>query len=642
MKQLPALKNYQQPVLSENQMLIKPVDAVVCPEAVYLLQQIRHPALPALRGVENIALGDQAPQPCFLFDFLPGTSLDRLSDEERAEWPMTAQLHYFAELSRVLDFLHKQADHGLMHLDIKPANLLLGPGLRPYLIDFDAMRFAENSGSAEKRQWPGKQETPALGTKTGDSSSTPGRAIACTPNYAAPELLQGRPCPASDTYALGLTLLHILTGFEPQPGYQDKVPHYLQKLPPDVAAIINRCLMTLPELRFPDAGELSRQLERVAERLKSAETGEDFPDEAEAVVAEWEEWVSGQSAAGCQVAAGSINVASSQYSAASKPESPDGPAKESPDVPVKESPDGPVKEPPTSPPPEKLRDAEDLPQDLARLICVWDGAEFGCELAVQLRKYYSRILVIDGDLIGPQADLLLGKRPRKGQQLPIASFDNFNLAMAEIERGTLTSSRLKDLVWPSLADQVDLLVFGANLDEYDHIPPESLLYLLDVARLSYPVIVLLCSRFIYDAFTCLGLMTADQVLIPLAANAAAFRTFNRSIDFLALRRQLDPERIRFIAFPYDERNDLSLGTLDVLSGNRLIGSVQTCFARQRQRGSAKPYACSVSSVNEKEYDGIIARLNHLVRKEHPDADHHVTRPFRRTIRFLSRQTAAAQ
>ncbi len=151
---------------------------------------------------------------------------------------------------------------------------------------------------------------------------------------------------------------------------------------------------------------------------------------------------------------------------------------------------------------------------MARLLCIWDGAEFGCELAVQLRKYYSSVLVIDGDLISPQADLLLGKRPRKSQQLPIASFDNLNLAMAEIERGTLTSSRLKDLVWPSLAPQVDLLVFGANLDEYDHIPPESLLHLLDVARLSYPVIVLLLNRFIYDAFTCLGLMTADQILIP--------------------------------------------------------------------------------------------------------------------------------
>jgi hypothetical protein len=293
-------------------------------------------------------------------------------------------------------------------------------------------------------------------------------------------------------------------------------------------------------------------------------------------------------------------------------------------------------------PTEENRMASELKHNLARLLCIWDGAEFGCELAVQLRKYYARVLVIDGDLIGPQADLLLGKRPRKNQLLQIASFDNLNQAMAEIARGTLTSSRLKDLVWPSLIDQVDLMVFGANLDEYDHVPPESLLKLLEVARLSYPVIVLLCNRFIYDAFTCLGLMTADQVLIPLAGHAASFRAFNRSIDFLALRRQLDPDRTSFVAFPYDERNDLSLGTLDVLSSGRLIGSVQTCFARQRQRGSAKPYACSVSSVNEKEYDGIIARLNHLNRKEHPDADHHVTRPFRRTIRLLSRQTAATQ
>jgi serine/threonine protein kinase len=621
MKQNPTQKNYQQPTLSENQLLIKPVDAAVCPEAVYLLQQIRHPALPALRGVELLAVGRQEVQPCFLFDFLPGTSLDRLSAAERADWTLTQQLHYFAELARVLEFLHSQGEHGLMHLDIKPGNLLLGPDLRPYLIDFDAMRFAENPDDSIDLSPlidEGEREQPA------DEG-----AIAGTPGYAAPEVLQGKPCPASDLYALGLTLLHVLTGYEPLPDNQATVSKHLKTLPAEVAAMISRCLMSQPEQRYQNAGELASQLDRAVQRLKQVTTATVNPATVSAAPESEQTGPAAVSAEPAAVPAAPTPTPSRQTGV------PAGPVPTS---------SGRESEPigPAAMPTEENRMASELKHNLARLLCIWDGAEFGCELAVQLRKYYARVLVIDGDLIGPQADLLLGKRPRKNQLLQIASFDNLNQAMAEIARGTLTSSRLKDLVWPSLIDQVDLMVFGANLDEYDHVPPESLLKLLEVARLSYPVIVLLCNRFIYDAFTCLGLMTADQVLIPLAGHAASFRAFNRSIDFLALRRQLDPDRTSFVAFPYDERNDLSLGTLDVLSSGRLIGSVQTCFARQRQRGSAKPYACSVSSVNEKEYDGIIARLNHLNRKEHPDADHHVTRPFRRTIRLLSRQTAATQ
>jgi len=117
---------------------------------------------------------------------------------------------------------------------------------------------------------------------------------------------------------------------------------------------------------------------------------------------------------------------------------------------------------------------------------------------------------------------------------------------------------------------------------------------------------------------------------------------NRSIYFLALRQQIDPMRVHIIAFPYDERSDLSLGTLDVLSRNRLVGSVRTTLARQRQKGTAKPYATDISPINAKEYDGIIARLGAIARKEAAHANHHLTRPVRRTVRFLSRQTHPAQ
>jgi hypothetical protein len=430
-----------------------------------------------------------------------------------------------------------------MHLDIKPSNLLLGPDLQPRLIDFDTLSWIAES------QRDGQGEV---------NLETP---VGLTRAYAAPELLAGRPEPASDIFAIGLCLHWALTGETPQPGCRPRLESAAGQVSPAVAAIIGRCLMSRPDQRYDRAADLAADIEALAKQ----------------------------------------------------PSLPECPASTA------------------------------LPsavQDPARLICIWDGSEFGCELAVSLRQYYNKVLVIDGDLISPQADLLLGRLESRQALLSPSARENLNQAMVEIERGTLTSSRLRDLVWETLAERVDLLVFGAPIDEYDHIPADSLLRLLEVARLSYPVIILLVNRFIYDAFTCLGLMTADQVLVPISGCAADIRSYNRAIDFLALRRQILPERTRFVAFDYDDRTDLSLGTLDALCSGQLVGSVQTNPARQRRRGSAKPYALAMSPLNAKEYDGIIARLNQIIRKEHPDADHHVTHPVRRTIRFLSRQAAA--
>ncbi len=572
--------NHQQPLLSQNQMVIKPVDQVVCPEAVYLLSQIRHPALPALRGVEAISLEGQPPRDCFLFDFLPGTSLNHLVKSEVPEWTLPAQIRFFAELARIVDFLHVQCQPGLLHLDIKPANVLFGPDQRPRLIDFGAMQF----------QRPNPPDEASTGAA---AAAGPGQDMACTPGFAAPEVLQGRPVMASDVYAIALTLLSVLTGLDAGDTIKARLPDLLRTLPPPVSSVLRCSLQTSPQDRYATAGDLAQDLELAAKRLELPEQPEVMADDR-------------------------IETLPPAARAEAQPDPADA-------------------TPQTEPAP-----GLPSPGQPSRLVCIWDGPEFGCELAVQLRHYYARVLVIDCDLMSPQADLLLGKKNRTSLTTPVRSADNLNLVLKEALRGTLNSRRLRELAWPSLAESVDLLVFGDHLDEYDHIPAGSLLKLLEIARMSYPVVVLLCNRFIYDAFTCLGLMTADQILVPLPGHAAAFRSANRSIDFLTLRHQIDPLRVHFVAFPYDERTDLSLGTLDILSRQRLVGSIRLALGRQRQKGTAKPYAIEISACNAKEYDGIIARLGAMARKEDKHANRHLSRPVRRTIRFLSRQAHPAQ
>ncbi len=583
-------ENHKQPRLSDNQLLIRPAARLVCPTAVEQLSKIRHRGLPALRGQEMISVLEGQPEElCYLFDFLPGASLDQLTDVEWVNWTFSERLNYLHELALLIGFLHSQGQGGLIHLDIKPANLLLDPDKRAALIDYDTLQFANDQQVAAYPE-----------TIANENLQHP---ITCTPAYAAPEVLRGQPCKASDFYSFGLCLLFILGVFNPEQSSQKDIAAAVASLTPALASCAAKCLMTDPLQRYLTANALAADLRNASAASAQTVASVSLADDA-----------------GRSGSEDALTAEESQKPADSAVESDRA---GSSDPAVKPVP----------------ADKPEMPA-FSRLLSVWDGPEFGCELAVSLRHYYAKVLVIDSDLINPQADLLLGKKSRQVISLPNSGADNLNLALQEVQRDTLTPGRLREIAWHTMTPQVDLLVFGDTLDEYDHIPPGNFIRLIEIARQSYPVVVLLLNRFIYDAFTCLGLMASDQVLIPAVGTAASFRSFNRSIEFLHLRRQIDPQRVRFIAFPYDERTDLSLGTLDVLSGNRLLGSIQTDLARQRRRGSAKPYALAVSPVNAREYDGIIARLNHQSRKESPDADRHLSRSIRRTIRLVSRPASA--
>jgi len=133
----------------------------------------------------------------------------------------------------------------LIHRDLKPSNILLESdgmgGWNTYVADFGLARDLAEDGHTETQ------------------------VVLGTPEYLAPELQQGTSAdlgPASDIYALGVTLQAVLTlcrGVDPGPG----------TLPRRLRVIIARCLEERPQDRYHSAGELAEDLRRVldGERL---------------------------------------------------------------------------------------------------------------------------------------------------------------------------------------------------------------------------------------------------------------------------------------------------------------------------------------------------------------------------------------
>lgn len=187
--------------------------------------------------------------PYFSMQYVRGVTLA----QRLAEGPLPSReaARILAEVARAIDYAHRQ---GVLHRDLKPSNILLDEQGRPHVTDFGLAKQLDS-----------------------DLSLTRSGALLGTPAYMAPEQaagLRNQLGPATDVYALGVILYHMLTG---RPPFQaahpaEMVLMVLEQEPPpprmlqpqidrDLEMICLRCLQKPSDLRYPTAGALAADLE---------------------------------------------------------------------------------------------------------------------------------------------------------------------------------------------------------------------------------------------------------------------------------------------------------------------------------------------------------------------------------------------
>ena len=217
--------------------------------------QLQHPNI-----VTVIDRGEEDGRQYIVFEFIDGENLKELV-VRKGRLGLRDALEIALEVARGLAFAH---EHGLVHRDVKPQNVLLNGDGRAKVTDFGIARSLDVEHGV---------------TQTG--------TILGTSNYIAPEQASGQPVDAhTDVYSLGIVLYEMLTGEVPFPGesfvavamkhIQEPSPNVLDvrgDVPLRVAEMIDRALEKDPEHRFPTMDAFAAEIEASLAELDRGEDG---------------------------------------------------------------------------------------------------------------------------------------------------------------------------------------------------------------------------------------------------------------------------------------------------------------------------------------------------------------------------------
>lgn len=211
---------------------------------------LNHPAIVAVYDTGEAATSS-GPLPYIVMEYVDGVTLRDIVHTDGPMPPRRA-LEVISDACQALNFSHQ---HGIVHRDVKPANIMISKSNAVKVMDFGIARALADGGNSVTRT----------------------AAVIGTAQYLSPEQARGESVdPRSDVYSLGCVLYEMITGEPPFVGdspvavaYQhvreDPVPPSQRRagISPELDAVVLKALAKNPDNRYQTAAEMRADLVRV-------------------------------------------------------------------------------------------------------------------------------------------------------------------------------------------------------------------------------------------------------------------------------------------------------------------------------------------------------------------------------------------
>jgi serine/threonine protein kinase len=207
---------------------------------------------PGIVTIFDVGEDPESHDPFIVMEYVPGQSLDHLIESSSAnKLPLALTLQLIHEVAQALDYAHSQ---GVIHLDIKPANILITKEGRAKIADFGIARLSHSN-------------LKLSGNVFG------------SPAYMAPEQLAGEDADGrADLFALGVILYTMLTGHRPFQGnsaatvafklmHRPAIPvtTFEADLPKELDEIVFRAIAKDPDERYQSGAEFAHAVRQLQE-----------------------------------------------------------------------------------------------------------------------------------------------------------------------------------------------------------------------------------------------------------------------------------------------------------------------------------------------------------------------------------------
>ncbi len=223
-----------------------------------LAARLQHPNIVTIYDV-----GAHEDQPFIAMEFIAGETLGQLV-HRKAPLTLSRRIALMEQVCVGLAYAHR---HGIVHRDVKPANLMISR-------DSGVLKVLDFGVAGRLDADPGAENQMLMGT----------------PNYMSPEQVVGQPSDhRSDIFSVGLVLYELLTYHQAFSGESqqsillkvlNESPQPLALLVPGIdpalPAIVDRALEKSVERRYPDLEAMRSDLSRVGQRVHAAETSHDL------------------------------------------------------------------------------------------------------------------------------------------------------------------------------------------------------------------------------------------------------------------------------------------------------------------------------------------------------------------------------